>query len=290
MAANGAPLHLVLKLWALVLLSFLSHTFPMGLLMAVVTSAGRLATDLEVVAFNAAGVSPLRLFRPFLVAAARRRADDRDLDDLDQPVGLRSILPMSARAPPTHRGSPDPGAYLHSDRRSRRLHRGGGVVDVRAPRGARRRRAEPQDDRNHHGAARPSGRRRCECRGPSCGSSTVSSTSRDRSRRSGIASRGSTSTRRLSTWAPRSPRPRRNCGTPKEAVHLGFGREHARPRFFARGGEGGDVRRRIPQAAGPSAGSHRLRNGRLSRWASGFIAAGEPWRPWVASSSTWCTT
>jgi LPS export ABC transporter permease LptG/LPS export ABC transporter permease LptF len=69
MAANGAPLHLVLKLWALLLLSFMSHTFPMGLLMAVVTTAGRLASDLEVVAFNALGVSPLRLFRPFLVAA-----------------------------------------------------------------------------------------------------------------------------------------------------------------------------------------------------------------------------
>jgi lipopolysaccharide export system permease protein len=69
MAANGAPLHLVLKLWALLLLSFMSHTFPMGLLMAVVTTAGRLASDLDVVAFNALGVSPLRLFCPFLVAA-----------------------------------------------------------------------------------------------------------------------------------------------------------------------------------------------------------------------------
>jgi LPS export ABC transporter permease LptF/LPS export ABC transporter permease LptG len=69
MAVNGAPLHLVFQLWGLLLLSFLSHTLPMGLLMAVVTTAGRLASDLEVVAFNALGVSPLRLFRPFLVAA-----------------------------------------------------------------------------------------------------------------------------------------------------------------------------------------------------------------------------
>src|SRR4029450_6523618 len=55
MAANGAPLPLVLKLWALVLLSFLSHTFPMGLLMAVVTAAGRLATGLGGGAVDAAG-------------------------------------------------------------------------------------------------------------------------------------------------------------------------------------------------------------------------------------------
>src|SRR6266566_9101265 len=69
MAVNGAPLYLVFQLWALLLLSFLSHTLPMGLLLAVVTTCGRLASDLEVVALHALGVSPLRLFRPFLVAA-----------------------------------------------------------------------------------------------------------------------------------------------------------------------------------------------------------------------------
>jgi len=69
MAVNGAPLYLVFQLWALLLLSFVSHTLPMGLLLAVVTTCGRLASDLEVVALHALGVSPLRLFRPFLVAA-----------------------------------------------------------------------------------------------------------------------------------------------------------------------------------------------------------------------------
>ena len=69
MAVNGAPLYLVSQLWALLLLSFVSHTLPMGLLLAVVTTCGRLASDLEVVALHALGVSPLRLFRPFLVAA-----------------------------------------------------------------------------------------------------------------------------------------------------------------------------------------------------------------------------
>jgi len=46
MAANGAPLHLVLRVWGLLLVSFMSHTLPMGLLLAVVITAGRLTSDL----------------------------------------------------------------------------------------------------------------------------------------------------------------------------------------------------------------------------------------------------
>ena len=69
MIVGGAPVALVLQLWGLLLLSFLGHTLPMGLLLSVMSASGRLASDLEVVAFGASGVSPLRLFRPFLVAA-----------------------------------------------------------------------------------------------------------------------------------------------------------------------------------------------------------------------------
>jgi LPS export ABC transporter permease LptG/LPS export ABC transporter permease LptF len=69
MIVNGAPFGLVLRTWALLLLSFMTHTLPMALLLAIVIGAGRLASDLEVVALSAGGVSPLRLFRPFLVAA-----------------------------------------------------------------------------------------------------------------------------------------------------------------------------------------------------------------------------
>jgi len=69
MVVNGAPVELVFRTWALLLLSFITLTLPMGLLLAVVIAAGRLASDLEVVALAAGGVSPLRLFRPFLVAA-----------------------------------------------------------------------------------------------------------------------------------------------------------------------------------------------------------------------------
>jgi LPS export ABC transporter permease LptG len=66
---KGVPFHLVLQLLVYMLPSFLAHTLPMALLVAILLAGGRLATDLEVVAFGAAGVSPLRLFRPVLIAA-----------------------------------------------------------------------------------------------------------------------------------------------------------------------------------------------------------------------------
>ena len=66
---KGVPFHLVLSLLVFMLPSFLALTFPMALLVAVLLAGGRLAGDLEVAALKASGVSPLRLFRPFLVAA-----------------------------------------------------------------------------------------------------------------------------------------------------------------------------------------------------------------------------
>ena len=66
---KGVPLPMVLGLLVFMLPSFLAHTLPMALLVAVLLVLGRLAGDLEVVALKAAGVSPLRLFRPFLLAA-----------------------------------------------------------------------------------------------------------------------------------------------------------------------------------------------------------------------------
>ena len=55
MIVNGAPVALVLQLWGLLLLSFLGHTLSMGLLLSVMSASGRLASDLEVVAFGASG-------------------------------------------------------------------------------------------------------------------------------------------------------------------------------------------------------------------------------------------
>jgi lipopolysaccharide export system permease protein len=66
---KGVPFYLVLQLLVFMLPQFLAHTLPMALLVAVLLAGGRLAGDLEVTAFKAAGVSPLRLFRPVLAWA-----------------------------------------------------------------------------------------------------------------------------------------------------------------------------------------------------------------------------
>ncbi len=66
---KGVPFYLVMGLLAFMLPAFLAHTLPMALLVAVLLAGGRLASDLEVVACKAAGVSALRLFRPVLAAS-----------------------------------------------------------------------------------------------------------------------------------------------------------------------------------------------------------------------------
>ena len=66
---KGVPFHLVIQLLVFMLPSFLANTLPMALLVAVLLAGGRLAGDLEIIAFKAAGVSTVRLFRPVLAAA-----------------------------------------------------------------------------------------------------------------------------------------------------------------------------------------------------------------------------
>jgi len=66
---KGVPFYLVMQLLLFMMPSFLAHTLPMALLVAVLLAGGRLASDLEVVAFKAAGVSALRLFRPVMAAS-----------------------------------------------------------------------------------------------------------------------------------------------------------------------------------------------------------------------------
>jgi LPS export ABC transporter permease LptG len=65
---KGVPFHLVIQLLIFTLPAFLAHTLSMALLVAVLLAGGRLAGDMEIVAFKAAGVSPARLFRPVLLA------------------------------------------------------------------------------------------------------------------------------------------------------------------------------------------------------------------------------
>jgi LPS export ABC transporter permease LptF/LPS export ABC transporter permease LptG len=66
---KNVPVHLVLALLLFMLPPFLTLTLPLSLLVAVLLVGGRLAGDFEVTAIRAAGISPLRLFRPFLVFA-----------------------------------------------------------------------------------------------------------------------------------------------------------------------------------------------------------------------------
>jgi lipopolysaccharide export system permease protein len=63
---KSVPFALVLPLLMYMLPAFLALTLPMALLVTVLLVCGRLAGDLEVAALKASGVSPLRLFRPFL--------------------------------------------------------------------------------------------------------------------------------------------------------------------------------------------------------------------------------
>ncbi|HEY7654598.1 MAG TPA: LPS export ABC transporter permease LptG [Methylomirabilota bacterium] len=63
---KSVPFALVMPLLIYMLPSFLGLTLPMALLVAVLLVCGRFAGDLEVAALKASGVSPWRLFRPFL--------------------------------------------------------------------------------------------------------------------------------------------------------------------------------------------------------------------------------
>ena len=63
---KSVPFHLVMGLLLFMLPGVLALTVPMALLVAVLLAGGRLAGDLEVAALKASGVSPLRIFGPFL--------------------------------------------------------------------------------------------------------------------------------------------------------------------------------------------------------------------------------
>src|SRR5216683_1101203 len=62
------PVRLVLALLLYLLPPLLSLSLPIAVLMAVLIAGGRLSADFEVAALKASGVSPVRLFRPFLAA------------------------------------------------------------------------------------------------------------------------------------------------------------------------------------------------------------------------------
>ncbi len=88
---KGVPFYLVVQLLVFMLPAFLSYTLPMALLVAVLLAGGRLAADLEIVAFQASGVSVLRLFRPVLVAALAVAAATAGLTTVATPLANREF-------------------------------------------------------------------------------------------------------------------------------------------------------------------------------------------------------
>jgi LPS export ABC transporter permease LptF/LPS export ABC transporter permease LptG len=64
---KGVPVHLVLLLLVYISPAILVLTIPIGFLLAILIAFGRLSADMEVVAFKACGISPLRLLRPVVI-------------------------------------------------------------------------------------------------------------------------------------------------------------------------------------------------------------------------------
>src|SRR5438034_10509734 len=69
LVSRGADLGTVLKAFLYLLPSIFSVTIPMAFLLGVLLAFGRLASDSEIVALRASGVSPGRLLRPVLLLA-----------------------------------------------------------------------------------------------------------------------------------------------------------------------------------------------------------------------------
>ena len=109
---KNVPFQLVLSLLVFMLPAFLSLTLPMALLVAVLLVCGRLAGDLEVAALKAAGVSPLRLFRPFVVAALHRDGAHRLAHPRGGPVVDRRLPAAALQDPPEPRGHRHQGAHV----------------------------------------------------------------------------------------------------------------------------------------------------------------------------------
>ena len=69
LVSRGADLATVARAFAFLLPSIFSVTIPMAFLMGVLLAFGRLASDSEIVALRASGISPARLLRPVVALA-----------------------------------------------------------------------------------------------------------------------------------------------------------------------------------------------------------------------------
>src|SRR5204862_3547242 len=68
--SNGANYRTVLELFALALPGVLPYTIPFGVLVCILIGLGRMASDGEITAMRAAGVSSRRVIGPVLLFAA----------------------------------------------------------------------------------------------------------------------------------------------------------------------------------------------------------------------------
>ena len=74
LVARSADLATILRVFLNLLPSILAVTIPMAFLLGVLLAFGRLASDSEIVALRAVGVSPLRLLAPVMMLAAAMTA------------------------------------------------------------------------------------------------------------------------------------------------------------------------------------------------------------------------
>src|SRR4029078_99631 len=69
LVSRGADFSTVLRAFLYLLPSIFSVTIPMAFLLGVLLAFGRMASDGEIVALRASGVSPARLLRPVVAAS-----------------------------------------------------------------------------------------------------------------------------------------------------------------------------------------------------------------------------
>lgn len=70
LVTRGVPLVQILQLFSLFLPTFLELTVPMAFLLAVLLGLGRLASDTEILALKASGISPMQILWPVTMIAA----------------------------------------------------------------------------------------------------------------------------------------------------------------------------------------------------------------------------
>jgi lipopolysaccharide export system permease protein len=96
MTSQGQTILTFLGVTSLVIPSLLSIIAPIALMIAVSHTLNKLATDSEIIVINAAGMSPFRLFRPFLYATCVVAAMVTFLSASMAPDGLRRIKQWNA--------------------------------------------------------------------------------------------------------------------------------------------------------------------------------------------------